>query len=162
LWMQDRIRKPVSEIGRLATVAAVLVRLAVAVVGAGRAPHPNVEMIVVSKPWANLLKPAAVAPGLAAQRLLDRGVDQESLHARRLRRVANDREMSWCKHPGVDIEPVVAHHHGRRHLFALLAGQAAIRHRREPDVGIEPDLVAGMAGKRRPSARLSDVADEDA
>src|SRR4029077_712485 len=34
-------------------------------------------------------------------------------------------------------------------------------HRREPDVGVETDLMAGMACKQRTTARLRHVADEE-
>jgi len=37
----------------------------------------------------------------------------------------------------------------------------SVRHRRQPDVGIEPDLVAGMAGEHRTATRLRHVADQD-
>ena len=39
---------------------------------------------------------------------------------------------------------------------------AAVRHRRQPDVGVEADLMRGVAGQHRPAARLRDVADEEA
>ncbi len=60
----------------------------------------------------------------------------------------------------IDVEPVVAHHHDGGHFLALFARQSMIRHRRQPDVGVEPDLVAGVAGQRRTAARLPDVADQ--
>jgi hypothetical protein len=45
--------------------------------------------------------------------------------------------------------------------FALLARELAVGHRREPDVGVEPDLMAGMAGAHRAAARLRHVADQE-
>ena len=63
---------------------------------------------------------------------------------------------------GIDVEPVVSHRHGGRHEFALFARKLAIGHRREPDVGIEPDLMAGVAGQHRAAARLRHVADQKA
>ena len=45
-------------------------------------------------------------------------------------------------------------------FLALGRRQSAVRHRRQPDVGVEPDLVRGMAGQHRPAARLRDVADQ--
>ena len=38
----------------------------------------------------------------------------------------------------------------------------ARRHRGEPDVGVESDLMRGVAGEHRPAARLRHVADEQA
>ena len=61
----------------------------------------------------------------------------------------------------IDVEPVGAHHHDRRHLLALVARQLPVRHRRQPDVGVEPDLVAGVPGEHRTAARLRHVADQD-
>ncbi len=49
-----------------------------------------------------------------------------------------------------------------RHLFALFAGQHAVGHGSEPDVGVEADLMAGMAGEHRAAARLGKVADQQA
>ena len=37
----------------------------------------------------------------------------------------------------------------------------AVGHRREPDIGVEPDLMAGMAGDHRTAAGLRHVADEE-
>ena len=60
----------------------------------------------------------------------------------------------------IDVEPVAAHHHDRRHFLALVARQPPVRHRRQPDVGVEPDLMAGMSGEHRAAARLRHVADQ--
>ena len=49
----------------------------------------------------------------------------------------------------------------RRHLIALGGAQPPIRHRRQPQIGVEPDLVRGMAGQHRPAARLPDIADQE-
>ena len=62
---------------------------------------------------------------------------------------------------GIDVEPVGAHHHDRGHFLALVARQSPVRHRRQPDVGVEPDLMAGVAGQHRAAARLRHVADQD-
>ena len=42
----------------------------------------------------------------------------------------------------IDVHPVVGDDLGRRHFLALLARQFAVRHRCQPDVGVEPDLMA--------------------
>src|SRR5271168_1589655 len=69
--MDDRILEPVGEIGLAAAFAAALIRLSLAFAGAGRALHADVEVVVMAPPWPDLGKPAAIAGGLAAQRLLD-------------------------------------------------------------------------------------------
>ena len=63
---------------------------------------------------------------------------------------------------GSDVLPVVGDDVGGRHLLALLAGQLAVRHRRQPDVGVETDLMAPVAGDHRAAARLRHVADQQA
>ena len=52
----------------------------------GRAVDAHVEMIVVPPIGPHLVQPGAVAAGLAAQRLLDRGVDEDALDLRVLAR----------------------------------------------------------------------------
>src|SRR6266481_2711741 len=94
LRVEDRILKPVGELAFAAAFAAPLVRLSLAFAAAGRASHANVEVIIVAVPRAYLGKPAAVALGFAAQRLLDRGVDEDALHARFLRGVAHKEDMA--------------------------------------------------------------------
>ena len=39
--------------------------------------------------------------------------------------------------------------------------ELAVGHGREPDVGVEADLMAGMAGEHRAAARLRHVADQE-
>src|ERR1700761_7915551 len=119
--MDDRILEPVGEIGGLAAFAALLVFLAMAVGGAGWAAHADVEVIVVAPPWPDLLQPAAVASGLAAERLLDCRIDEDALYGRLHRCVANDHPVHRRPRLRIGIEPIVAHHHDRRHLFAILA-----------------------------------------
>src|SRR6266481_1395943 len=95
LRVEDRILEPVGELAFAAAFAVPLVRLAFAFAAARRASHANVEVIIVAVPRAYLGKPAAVALGLAAQRLLDRGVDEDALHGRLLRGVAQHQDMAW-------------------------------------------------------------------
>ena len=87
---------------------------------------------------------------------------QHALHDRVLRGRLDDAQVVGRPGRRIDVAAVGAHHvDGRGHL-PLLAGQLAARHGREPDVGVEADLVRGMAGEHGAAARLRDVADEDA
>ncbi len=61
---------------------------------------------------------------------------------------------------GIDAEGILEHRH-RAHVLALLRGQDTVRHGGQPDVGVEPDLMAGMAGEHGSAARLRHVADEE-
>ena len=53
-------------------------------------------------------------------------------------------------------------HRRRLNVLPLFCGKPAVRHRRQPDVGVEPDLMAGMPGYHRAAARLRDVANKQA
>ena len=61
-----------------------------------------------------------------------------------------------------DREPVLAHHVDRRHGLAFFPRKRAVRHRGQPDVGVEADLMGGVAGQHRAAARLGNVADQNA
>ncbi len=65
--------------------------------------------------------------------------------------------------PDVRIDRLVAlQHRSGGHVLALALGQAPVRHRREPDVGIEAHLVAGVAARHRAAAGLGQIAHEQA
>src|SRR5579872_82820 len=68
LWMQNFVLEPVSEIGRAATLAALLILLALACGAARRAFDANVKMIVVPVIRPHLGQPAAIALRLTAKR----------------------------------------------------------------------------------------------
>src|SRR5204862_6868159 len=70
------------------------------------------------------------------------------------------RRMAGFPYGRVDVLSIRRDHHGGGHFLALLPREVALRHRREPDVGIKPDLVAGVAAQRRAATWLRDVADQ--
>ncbi len=151
--------QPVAQV-RAAAVAVGHRVLLLAGVGAVRAADADVEMEVVPPHRPDLREPAPVAPRLPAQRDLDRRVDEDAVHARVARRVADETRVVRRPDVRVHVHPVRPDHVGRRHVLALVAVQALARHRRQPDVGVEPDLVRGVAGEHRPAAGLADVADQ--
>src|ERR1700743_3689502 len=106
LRVQYRILEPVGEIAGRAAFARARRRLRLALLAALRAGDADVEVIVVTPKRPHLGEPAAIALGLAAQRLLDRRVDEDALHPRLQWRVADDGEMSRGPDMGIDIEPV--------------------------------------------------------
>ena len=61
---------------------------------------------------------------------------------------------------GSTLNGILQHRH-RGHVLALLRGQGAIGHRRQPNVGVETDLMTGMAGEHGSAARLRHVADQE-
>src|SRR4030042_3848376 len=56
----------------------------------------------------------------------------------------------------------VSEHRDSCHLLALLRREQAVRHGCQPDVGIQSDLMARMAGNHWPATRLCYVANEKA
>ena len=119
------------------------------------------EVVVVAPPRPDLGEPGAVRARLAAQRTLDRRVDKDALHAGLARHGLEQAPM--LRRPGrlIDILAVGRDDIGRRHLVALGGAEPAARHRRQPDIGVEPDLVRAVPGQHRPAARLGDVADQE-
>src|ERR1700760_3003724 len=91
--MQHRILEPVREIGRRTVLARVRRRLRLALVAARGTGDADMEMIVVAPERPHLGEPAAIALGFAAQRLLDRRIDEDALDPRLLRGVLDDGEM---------------------------------------------------------------------
>jgi hypothetical protein len=72
-------------------------------------------------------------------------------------------ELQMCRGPyrRIDTERIFQHRHGD-FILALFFGEDPIRHRCQPDIRIEADLVAGMSGQHRPAARLRQIADKKA
>ena len=64
--------------------------------------------------------------------------------------------------PVIDIERVFLEHRSRRQVLPFGCGEFAVRHRREPDIGIKSNLMRGMAREHRAAARLGYVADKEA
>src|SRR5215204_5391217 len=81
LGVQDRVGEPPVEL-RPAAVSGGRRVLVGAPLLAGRAGYADVEMVVVAAGRADLGEPGAVAPGLAAERPLDRRVDEDARHLR--------------------------------------------------------------------------------
>src|SRR5712671_4208502 len=104
--MDDRILEPVGEIAGAAALAGRRLRLALARAAAGRASDADMEVIVMAVHRPHLVEPATVALGFAAQRFLDRGVDEDALHGRLLRRGTDQREMTRGPDGRIDVEPV--------------------------------------------------------
>ncbi len=121
------------------------------------------EMIVVVPPGPDLAEPGALLArlgGLLAERLLDGRMHENARHLRVGGGALDELHMEQCERRRIDGERVLEHGH-RTHVLPLLWGQDVVRHGGEPNVGIEPDLMAGMAGEHRSATRLRHVADEE-
>ena len=157
--MEHGISEPIRELLAAAVVHRPR-RLRRALPAVGWADEPNVEVKVVPPPRLHLAEPTAVGAGIAAQGFLDRRVHEDAGDLRVLRRGADHRQVRRRPHLRVDVQAILGDDHGRRHFFPLLPRQFAVGHLREPDVGVEADLMAGMAGEHRAAARLRHVAHE--
>jgi hypothetical protein len=96
----------------------------------------------------------------AAQRALDRRVDKHALH----HGLSGDRfqQETMLRGPGrrVDIPPISRDNVGCRYGVPLGRAEPPIWHWRQPNIGIQPDLVRAVARQHRSAARLRDVTDE--
>ena len=121
------------------------------------------KVIVVQIIGPQLAQPVAVRAGRLAKALLHAGVDEDALDLGIAR--------GALQHLFEALRPAVGQHvemgaglgeRARARLLALVAGKPVRGHRIVPDVDVEADLVAGMAGRHRAAARLRHVADEEA
>ena len=159
-----RMQRLVGEPPGKRLVAAVAGRQRILRLAAGiarRTFDADVEVIVVPPIRAHLVHPGLAFGGLA-QSLLDRGVDEDAIDLGLLGRGLDDPGLGGRPMPPVDREPVLGHHVDRRHVLALLERERMVGHRGEPDVGVEADLMRGVAGQHRSAARLGNVADQNA
>ena len=102
-----------------------------------------------------------VLAGLLAEHLLDRRVHENARDLRIGRRALDQLRVQRRPDVRIDCEGILEHR-GGADVLALLRRENAVGHGREPDIGVEPDLMAGMTGDHRPAARLRHVADEEA
>src|SRR5262249_57946160 len=101
-WMRRGLVEQVIEVFA-AAVVRLWRRLRRAVWAVGRAVDPHVEVIVMPPPWPHLAEPAPVVAGVAAQRFLDRRIDEDTGDFRILRRRPDDRRVRRRPHLRVDI-----------------------------------------------------------
>src|SRR5262245_2773806 len=100
--MEHRVAEPPVEV--LATaVARGHRRLSLALRTVGRALDANVEVIVVLPIWPYLAQPRAVVAGLAAQRLLDGGIHEDTVDLGLFRRRLDQRRVRRRPDVGIDV-----------------------------------------------------------
>src|SRR5262249_9798421 len=126
-----------------------------------RAVEADVKMLVVMPPRPHLRQPRIVRARLTAHRLLDRRIHEDACNGAVLRRGADHFGMRMRPQLRLTIAPIFGDHNRGQAEFALLVGGLVVRCGREPDIDIEPDLMAGVAGQHRTAARLRHVADPD-
>ncbi len=120
-------------------------------------------MIVVAVDRPDLAERRTVAgPGIA-KFLLDRRIDEDALDLR-VARSQHD-QLRMFRRPDRTIdrqELVLLQHRCCRNILALAIGERALRHRRQPNIGVKADLVGRMPRQHRAAARLGDVAEQQA
>ena len=117
------------------------------------------KMLVVMPPRPHLREPRIVRARVTAHRLLDGRIHEDARNGAVLRCGADHFGMRMRPQLRIDIAPIFGHHNRGQVKFALLVRGFVVRRGREPDVDIEPDLMAGVSGEHRTTARLRHVAD---
>src|ERR1700677_4675994 len=105
--MQVRFREPVIEFMPTA-VLRTRWRLRLTTLAIGGTIDTDVEMIIVPPPRPHLGEPAAIRTGLAAQRLLDRRIDENALNVRVFGRGANELGARVRPNLGIDVETIIS------------------------------------------------------
>src|SRR5439155_19390669 len=100
--MEDRIAEPPIEVLAAAFGFARRV-LSFALRAVRLADHAHMEMVVVAPPRPHLVQEGAILAGLAAERLLDRRVDENALDLRILGGRLDHGEMAVCPDLRVDV-----------------------------------------------------------
>ena len=136
--------------------------LRLAQVAAFRTGDADMHVVVVPVIRLDLAQVRPIDARLQAERLLDPRMHEHALHLRIGGR-AHD-QAGMCRRPnfGVDEDIVGPQHRSRGQILALLGGQPMVGHGRQPDIGVEADLMTGVPREHGTTARLRHVADEQA
>ena len=118
------------------------------------------KVLGVAIPGTHLEQPGAITSGLAAQRLFYRGIDQDADNRRILRCGPEDLGIFLVPHFRIDVELISRDQIGGRAELTFLPALHVVRHRLEPDIDVEADLMAGVVGDHRSAARLRHVPDQ--
>ena len=103
------------------------------------------EMLVVSVPGHELAQPGAIARRGMAEPFLDPLVHEHAVEMGHLGSGAQQRDMLLGKDRVVDAAVVATNQGAQPGIFAVRRRPASSWLALEPDIGIEADLVAGMA-----------------
>ncbi len=89
-----------------------------------------------------------------AQRLLDRGMHENALDGLIGCCALDELHLAIAEDLRVDGDVVCGQHRCGREVFALFLTEAQVGRGRQPNVHIEPDLMAGVASEHRAAAGL--------
>ena len=157
-WAARAHREPPREV-RATAIAAGRRLLIPAERLARRTSEADMEMGVVPPPWAHLGEPAPIAGRRSHMACLIPGWTKirSTAGSKAARRIS----AIWASvnRSGSAVRVPCTQHRGRRDRFrSFVGGQRPVRHRRQPEIDVEPDLMRGVAGAHRPAARLGHIA----
>src|SRR5262245_10929709 len=151
--MRKRLIAPIA--GRHGWLSATVRRVS-------RTLEAHMNMVGVAIPGSHLGQPGFIGIALyPAEFFLYRGIDQNPLDLGLLGCCSNKGDISSTPVFTIDVFAVRGNQVDGGNLVAFLLAQHTIRHRHEPDVDVEPDLMTFMPEWKRPAARLRHVADQD-
>ena len=103
------------------------------------------------------MQPGSIASCLSAKLLLDRGIDQDAVHLRQSGRHAQQRGDPRGPCGRNDIAPIRPHQAAQLDRVPLRRRQGLAGAHVQTDIGVQTDLVADMATRHRPPARLGNI-----
>src|ERR1700730_16497345 len=105
-----------------------------------RTGNLDMKMLGVDIPGGRAVKPGVITSGRAAQRLLDRGIDQDAYDHRILPSRSDERSMSLGPQFRIRRSQSGPVHLGPRAELAILAASRVVWQRRKPNIHVEADL----------------------
>lgn len=118
------------------------------------------HVAVMPPPGAHAAQPG-LPPMVGAEAALDGGVDQQAVEPRGLRRDADQGGVAWRPAGGVHRRFVGQDEGGDRQFLPLRSRYAGLGAKVEPDIGVQPGLMAGMAPGQGAAAGLRQIADPE-
>ena len=119
-------------------------------------------MVGVTIPRAHFRHPTFVALALNPTELLFyRSIDENPFDLGLLSRCPDESYVGRTPLSTIDIFAVRHNQIESHNLVALFLAQYTIRHWHEPNIDVQPDLVAFMSKRKRTTARLSHVAHQN-
>src|SRR6185369_13776008 len=128
-------------------VTAIIVvhwSLTLTVLGSRRTGKADMEMIVVVPPGSDLSQPGSVSACLLAKFLLDRRMHEDASYLGIGCGALDKLSVEWRPLIRIDGKRVLQHGFGS-HSFPFFERESVVRHWRQPNVNVGPNLVAGMS-----------------
>jgi hypothetical protein len=121
-----------------------------------------VDVVGVTIPRAHFRHPSFVALALdPTEFFFYRGIDKDPFDFGLLSRCSDESYVSRSPLFTIDIFAIRGDQIESHNLIALVLVQYMVRHRHEPNIDVQPDLVAFMSERKRATARLGHIANQD-